>query len=117
MFPVPPLAVGLTTSILVLAEDGQLDRRANQPNRTLLKNVNSFTVQPVVDPKSTGTPLGILLTDNSAVGQFRRSDIIGNITLQVLDSTKIITVPLFFGPPLASDRRVKAPLHTGGCQL
>ena len=115
MFPIT--APGVTTSILVLPKADLL--AGTVARRTLFENVDpgsvGFSVQPVTDPKSTGTSVASLLSDfNTGAGLFKRSNITGSVTSPVLDTTdKFIAVPPFAAPPNAPQPGPKAPLESG----
>jgi hypothetical protein len=110
-----PITASFTTSVLVLSKADLI--AGTVANRTLFENVNpastGFSIQPITDPKSTGVPVAILLSDfNTAGGQFKRSDITGSVTSPALDTAnKFIAVPPFGGPPNALQPGPKAPLE------
>ena len=110
-----PTTASFATSVLVLPKADLI--AGTVAHRTLFENVSpgstGFSTQPVTDPKSTGVPVAILLSDfNTAGGQFKRSDVAGSITSPVLDTTnKFIAVPPFGGPPNALQPGPKAPLE------
>ncbi len=110
-----PITASFATSVLVLPKADLIGGTVAQ--RTLFENVSpgstGSTIQPVTDPKSTGVPVATLLSDfNTGGGQFKRSDIVGNVTSPVLDTTnKVISVPPFGGPPNAQQPGPKAPLE------
>jgi hypothetical protein len=110
-----PTTASFATSVLVLPKADLI--AGTVAHRTLFENVSpgstGFSIQPVTDPKSTGVPVAILLSDfNTAGGQFKRSDVAGSITSPVLDTTnKFIAVPPFGGPPNALQPGPKAPLE------
>lgn len=110
-----PITASSSTSVLVLPKADLI--AGTVAHRTLFENVSpgstGFSIQPVSDPKSTGAPVAMLLSDfNTGAGFFKRSDITGSITSPVLDTTnKFIAVPPFGGPPNAQQPGPKAPLE------
>jgi hypothetical protein len=110
-----PITASFATSVLVLPKADLI--AGTVVHRTLFENVSpgstGFSIQPVTDPKSTGMPVAILLSDfNTGGGQFKRSDIVGSVTSPTLDTTdKVIAVPPFGGPPNARQPGPKAPLE------
>ena len=110
-----PITASSSTSVLVLPKADLI--AGTVAHRTLFENVSpgstGFSIQPVSDPKSTGAPVAMLLSDfNTGAGFLKRSDITGSITSPVLDTTnKFIAVPPFGGPPNAQQPGPKAPLE------
>jgi len=112
-----PIGFGsVNTTVLVLPKADLI--AGTIANKTLFENVQfgniGFSVQPVTDPKSAGTPVAMLLSDFiTPSGQFKRSDVVGSITSPVLDTTnKVIAVAPFGPPPPGPQPGPKAPLET-----
>jgi len=112
MFPLT--GGGQNTSVLVVPKADLL--AGTVANRTLFENIpnTGFSLQPAVgDASVSGSTVSILLSAfNTAGGQFKRSDIVGSVTLPLLDPTdKFIAVPAFSGPPNALQPGTKLPLE------
>jgi hypothetical protein len=120
MFSVTGLG-GITTAVLVLPKADLI--AGTVAHRTLLENAlvtTGLSPQPVTDPKSTGVPVGTLLSGfntGSGGGQFKRSDVMGSVTSPALDNTMLIAVPPFGTSPNAVQPGPKARLEVGDGRL
>jgi hypothetical protein len=105
------------TGILVLPKADLI--AGTVANRTLFENVDAsrtgLFVQGTTSLNGVGGPVGILLSDNNTPGQFKRSDVVGSVTMPVLDPTnKFVSVPPFGFPPDAQQPGPKQSLNTLG---
>ncbi len=107
MFPIS--FGGLRTTIVAVPKDDLLSTQPTVANATVFENnftsETGFTVQPVVDLENTGMPAALLSDFNTFSGTFKRSNIIGDITSPILDTSD----PLISVTPYSSKFSAEQP--------
>ncbi|GET37592.1 PEP-CTERM sorting domain-containing protein [Microseira wollei] len=99
MFPIS--ASDLRTTIVALPKNDLLAATPTVANATKFENISvgetGFTLQPVVNLDNTGLPAALLSSFNTFAGEFKRSNIVGDITSPTLDTSNgLISVQPFF---------------------
>jgi len=114
MFPIS--AVDLRTTIVALPKNDLLAATPTVANATKFENISvgetGFTVQPVVNLDNTGLPAALLSSFNTFAGEFKRSNIVGDITSPTLDTSNgLISVTPYFFPGSAEQPGQKPNLE------
>lgn len=102
---------GSTTTTILTIDKAELISSTtggifNSSDYTLFENINpnntGFTVQPVIDMDNRNNPHALLSAYNTPSGSFKRSNIVGNQPVTILNTTGgLINVNAYNSPPLA----------------